>query len=57
MTKSTGHNKQIGNRAGEVLLLSFCARLNGSNSIQHLCKKSAPSPICQTLPAIISTPK
>lgn len=30
-------NKQIGNRAGEVLLLSFCARLKSSNSIQHLC--------------------
>ena len=45
------HNKQIGNRAGEMLLLSFCPRLNGSNSIQHLCLKSTPSPICQPLPA------
>ena len=34
---STGGNKQIGNRAGEVLLLNFCTRLNGSNPIQHLC--------------------
>ena len=33
----TPHNKQIGNRAGEVLLLSFCSMLNDSNSIQHLC--------------------
>ena len=29
-------NKQIGNRAGEVLLLNFCARLKISNPIQHL---------------------
>ena len=33
----TAHNKQIGNRAGEVLLLNFCAMLKISNSIQHLC--------------------
>lgn len=31
------HNKKIGNRADEVLLLGFCARLKSSNSIQHLC--------------------
>ena len=47
------HNKQIGNRAGEMLLLSFCPRLNGSNSIQHLCLKSTPSPICQPLAVIV----
>jgi hypothetical protein len=39
MTRKTPYNKQIGNRAGEVLLLSFCARLENSNPIQHLCKK------------------
>ena len=47
------HNKQIGNRAGEMLLLSFCPRLNGSNSIQHLCLKSTPSPICKPLPVML----
>lgn len=31
------YNKQIGNRASEVLLLGLCAKLNGSNSTQHLC--------------------
>lgn len=30
-------NRQIGNRAGEVFLLNFGARLNSSNSTQHLC--------------------
>jgi hypothetical protein len=35
--KKPAHNKQIGNRAGEMLLLNFCARLKSSNSIQHLC--------------------
>jgi len=37
MINLAGYNKQIGNRAGEVLLLSFYARLKSSNSIQHLC--------------------
>ncbi len=37
MKRKPAHNKQIGNRAGEVLLLSFCARLESDNSIQHLC--------------------
>lgn len=37
----------IGNRAGEVLLPGFYTRLTGSNSIQHLCLSSAPSPIYQ----------
>ncbi len=49
------HNKQIGNRAGEMLLLSFCPRLNGSNSIQHLCLKSTPSPICKPLALTLKT--
>lgn len=31
------YNKQIGNRAGNVLLLSFCAGLKDRNSIQHQC--------------------
>lgn len=33
------HNKKIGNRASEVLLLNFCAKLNGGNSIQHFVLK------------------
>jgi len=32
--RRTVQNKQIGNRAGEVLLVNFYARLYGSNSIQ-----------------------
>ena len=32
--KSRTANKQIGNRAGEVLLLGICAKFNGSNSIE-----------------------
>lgn len=35
--KGAADNKQIGNRAGEVLLLNFCTKLNDSNSIQLLC--------------------
>lgn len=31
------YNKQIGDRAGEMHLLSIYAKLNSSNSIQHLC--------------------
>ncbi len=37
MKRKPAHNKQIGNRASEVLLLNFCAGLKNSNSIQHLC--------------------
>ena len=36
-TRSTGHNKQFGNMAGVVLLLSRSTRFNGSNSIELLC--------------------
>ena len=34
--KARTHNKQIGKRAGERLRLNDSARLNGSNSINHL---------------------
>ena|GEM_PF-3426021 len=54
--RRTVQNKQIGNRAGEVLLLSpdifRDARLNSSNSIQSQyfgMLKAAPSPICKPL--------
>ena len=35
----------FGAMAGKRLRLDFCARLNGSNSIQHLCLKSPPSAV------------
>ena len=37
LNKLPAANKQIGKRAGERLRLNDSTKLNGSNSIQHLC--------------------